>query len=113
MHTALKLSKSLIRATILCAAMFSSTGVYAVDMLGVYQTAAEQDPIVGAAKAAYAAAQEQLPQARSALLPNVRGSISTSKNVREFPGAVNTNPASPTFGQSYQGQGRVSNNHEK
>ena len=104
MHTALKLSKSLTHATILCASMFSSTGVYAVDMLGVYQTAAEQDPIIGAAKAAYAAAQEQLPQARSALLPNVRGSVSTSKNVREFPGAVDTNPASPTFGQSYQGQ---------
>ena len=104
MHTALKLSKSLTRATILCAAMFSSTGVYAVDMLGVYQTAAEQDPIIGAAKAAYAAAKEQLPQARSALLPNVRGSVSTSKNVREFPGAVDTNPTSPTFGQSYQGQ---------
>ena len=104
MHTALKLSKSLTHATILCASMFSSTGVYAVDMLGVYQTAAEQDPIIGAAKAAYAAAQEQLPQARSALLPNVRGSVSTSKNVREFPGAVDTNPTSPTFGQSYQGQ---------
>ena len=104
MHTALKLSKSLTHATILCASMFSSTGVYAVDMLGVYQTAAEQDPIIGAAKAAYAAAKEQLPQARSALLPNVRGSVSTSKNVREFPGAVDTNPASPTFGQSYQGQ---------
>ena len=104
MHTALKLSKSLTRGTILCAAMFSSTGVYAVDMLGVYQTAAEQDPIIGAAKAAYAAAKEQLPQARSALLPNVRGSVSTSKNVREFPGAVDTNPTSPTFGQSYQGQ---------
>ena len=104
MHTALKLSKSLTHATILCASMFSSTGVYAVDMLGVYQTAAEQDPIIGAAKAAYAAAKEQLPQARSALLPNVRGSVSTSKNVREFPGAVDTNPTSPTFGQSYQGQ---------
>ena len=104
MHTALKLSKSLTHATILCASMFSSTGVYAVDMLGVYQTAAEQDPIIGAAKAAYAAAKEQLPQARSALLPNVRGSVSTSKNVREFPGAVDTNPTSPTFDQSLQGQ---------
>ena len=75
-----------------------------MDVLDVYRTAAEQDPAIGAAKAAYAATKEQLPQARSALLPNLGGSVSTSKNVREFPGAVDTNPASPTFGQSYQGQ---------
>ncbi len=104
MRIAPQLTKSLATAAIACAGLFGSSAVFAVDVLGVYRTAAEQDPVIGAAKAAYAASKEQLPQARSALLPNIGGSISTSKSVREFPGAVDTNPASPTFGQSYQGQ---------
>ena len=97
-------NKSLTAIALVCASLLSSTAAHAVDVLGVYRTAAEQDPVIGAAKAAYAATKEQLPQARSSLLPNLGGSVSTSKNVREFPGAIDTNPASPTFGQSYQGQ---------
>ena len=52
MRIAPQLSRSLTTASILCASLFSSTAVYAVDVLGVYQTAAEQDPVIGAAKAA-------------------------------------------------------------
>ncbi len=104
MRTAPQLTKSLATAAIACASLFCGGEAFAVDVLGVYRTAAQQDPVIGAAKAAYAASKEQLPQARSALLPNVGGSVSTSKNVREFPGAVDANPASPTFGQRYQGQ---------
>ena len=104
MRTAPQLTKSLATAAIACASLFCGGEAFAADVLGVYRTAAQQDPVIGAAKAAYAASKEQLPQARSALLPNVGGSVSTSKNVREFPGAVDANPASPTFGQRYQGQ---------
>lgn len=104
MRAAPSQNKSLTAIALLCVCLLPSTAAHAVDVLDVYRTAAEQDPVIGAAKAAYAATKEQLPQARSALLPNLGGSVSTSKNVREFPGAVDTNPASPTFGQSYQGQ---------
>lgn len=104
MCTVKSMSKSLTTALLVCSGIVCNSAAYAVDLLGVYQTAAEQDPVIGAAKAAYAATKEQLPQARSALLPNLGGNVSTSKNVREFPGAIDTNPASPTFGQSYQGQ---------
>ena len=80
MRAAPSQNKSLTAIALLCVCLLPSTGAHAVDVLDVYRTAAEQDPVIGAAKAAYAATKEQLPQARSALLPILGGSGSTSKS---------------------------------
>ena len=45
-------NKSLTAIALVCASLLSSTAAHAVDVLGVYRTAAEQDPVIGAAKAA-------------------------------------------------------------
>ena len=44
---------------------------FADDMLSVYQLAVESDPQLQAAKAAYQATLEVVPQNRAALLPNL------------------------------------------
>jgi outer membrane protein len=61
-------------------------------LLDVYDAARDNDPVLGAAGAAYEARQEALPQARAGLLPNISASGSTSWNERSFPGRL-TDPA--------------------
>jgi len=76
-------------------------GAYCANLAEVYQSAAENDPVLGAAREDYAARKEIVPQTRAALLPNVNLIGSISNNRIDFPGAhtVDTNPTSPTFGQ--------------
>lgn len=59
--------------------------VHAADLLQIYREALEQDAQYGAARAAYVAAQEKLPQGRAGLLPNVN-LVGTAQNQH-----VNTN----------------------
>ena len=60
---------------------------HATDVVEIYQDAQINDPIVGAAKAGYAASQEAVPQARALLLPSINASASTSQSERRFPGS--------------------------
>ncbi len=73
------------------------------DLADVYGAAVNNDPLIGAAKEDYAARKEIVPQTRAGLLPNVNAIGSNSENRLEFPGSriTDTNPASPTFGQSF------------
>jgi outer membrane protein len=51
--------------------VFFCAQVQAADLLQIYREALEQDAQYGAARAAYVAAQEKLPQGRAGLLPDV------------------------------------------
>jgi outer membrane protein len=75
----------------------------AANLLDVYRSALVNDPVLGAAKQNYEARKEVLPQARSALLPNVTTGYYTAWNERSYPGATitDTDPDSPTFGQTF------------
>jgi outer membrane protein len=78
-----------------------SPSAFSTNLAEVYQSAVENDPVLGAAKEDYAARKEIVPQTRAALLPNVNVIGTLSNNRIDFPGAdiVDTNPTSPTFGQ--------------
>ncbi len=56
----------------LLASIFFCTRVQAADLMQIYREALEQDAQYGAARAAYVAAQERLPQGRAGLLPDIR-----------------------------------------
>ena len=71
----------------------------ATNLVDVYQAAKASDPVLAGAQATHRARQQAMPQARSALLPNITLGGSKSDNTREFPGAVLSNdPSSPLFG---------------
>lgn len=72
-----------------------------VDLMQVYYSAKENDPVLGQATAGYAAAQQLVPQARSALLPNVSAGANSSWSERSFPlpAFQDADPTSPSFGQ--------------
>jgi outer membrane protein len=74
---------------------------FSTNLAEVYQSAVENDPVLGAAKEDYAARKELVPQTRAALLPNVSMIGTISNNRIDFPGGniVDTDPTSPTFGQ--------------
>ena len=57
-------------------------------LLEVYETAKENDPVLGAAASGYEARQEAVPQARAFLLPNIAASGTSAWNERRFPGSV-------------------------
>ncbi len=56
----------------------------ATDMAEVYADALENDPVLGAAVATFAARKELVPQARAGLLPNLTVGGQTSWNERHF-----------------------------
>lgn len=68
--------------------LWFSVAAQATDLIDVYDSAQSQDPVVGAARASYAATEQFVPQARSALLPSLSASANTQWNEREFPGAL-------------------------
>lgn len=61
----------------------------AFDLWQAYELALANDPEYQAAQAANRATQEQLPQARAGLLPNINLEANTSYNNRDSSGAVN------------------------
>ena len=77
---------------------------YSENLMDIYTDAKDGDPVVGAAKANYRALKESVPQARSQLLPSLSAGGSTTKSEMDFPGATDSNPFSPTFGQTLPGQ---------
>jgi outer membrane protein len=76
-------------------AVFGSTAL-AENLSEVYRAALGHDAVYAAAQAAYAAAQEKLPQARAGLLPNA----SLSANARRNDAEIKT-PSVPTSEQDY------------
>lgn len=52
----------------------------AADLVNIYQTAKQHDPVYAAAQSTWAATQEKLPQARALLMPNVELSATTTYN---------------------------------
>jgi len=75
------------RISFLVAALFAGQ-TWAADLLSIYREAQLQDATYAGAKAQYIGAQEKLPQARSAMLPNVSFGAGTHYN--------NTNVNYPT-----------------
>lgn len=65
----------------LCSAVAQATSDQHADLLGVYQSAALNDAKLNAARHAFQAQLEAVPQARSGLLPNVTAGA-TSENTR-------------------------------
>ena len=57
------------------------TPLHAADLMDVYREALEQDAQYSAARAAYQAAQEKLPQGRAGLLPNITFAGARSKQL--------------------------------
>lgn len=63
----------------------SGTPAYAENLLDVYQAAKDNDALLRASRAGYAATQQSVPQARSALLPTLGASASTSLTEIDIP----------------------------
>ena len=92
---------SLAASLVLCSLAPSAT---AEDLLDVYEAAKDNDALLRASRAGYAASEQAVPQARSALLPTLGASASTTWTEREFPGSLITDPTSPLFGQEVPDQ---------
>lgn len=56
----------------------------AADLLNIYRTALDSDPVYSAARSSWTAAQEKLPQGRAGLLPQATLSASTQHNDRDL-----------------------------
>jgi outer membrane protein len=80
----------------------------AANMADVYDAAVVNDPVIGAAQQDYAARKELVPQTRAGLLPSINVNGQGTKNRLDFPGGqiTDTNPASPTFGQTFSISGQ-------
>ncbi len=97
-----------LRSALLAASLvvaMTAGSVSAEDLLQVYREAQKSDPALAAARAGWEATQERVPQARSALLPNVglSGSANINNNdvtVRSDP-SVNTNRSFGTGGLTF------------
>jgi outer membrane protein len=78
--------------------------VAAENMLDVYKTAKDNDAVLGAANASYAASKELVPQARSRLLPTLAGSVNTSKTDRSIFIGAQTGPSEMFNDNSWNAQ---------
>jgi len=80
----LKQSTTMKAIALFSASLLFAPMVAAENMLDVYKTAKDNDAVLGAANASYAASKELVPQARSRLLPTLGGSVNTSKTDRSL-----------------------------
>ena len=74
-------------ALLLLSGLFAQSS-YAENLLDVYQAAKDNDAVVRASRAGYAASQQTVPQARSSLLPSLGATASTTYTELEFPGST-------------------------
>ena len=81
-----------------------TTNIRATDLAQVYSDAKTGDPVVGASRANFQAIRENVPQARSRILPSINAGASTQKSEIDFPGAIDSNPFSPNFGNPIPGE---------
>lgn len=78
--------KHLLATLILCMAPLAQ----AEDLIEVYEIAAQNDPQIRAAEAAYQAAREATPQARASLLPQINASYQLNEQDQTISDADNT-----------------------
>ena len=64
--------------------VLASQPVAAADLLNIYRSAVDSDPVYSAARASWTAAQEKLPQGRAGLLPQASLSASTQHSDRDL-----------------------------
>lgn len=74
------MKKYLIKLFIILAASGASSAVFATDLMDVYRCALSNDPQYQAAYSTMLSNQENLPQAVSALLPNIAGTANLTSN---------------------------------
>ncbi|HEX7327647.1 MAG TPA: TolC family outer membrane protein [Casimicrobiaceae bacterium] len=84
------MNRALLAVATLVASIATAAPVRAEDLVQVYQDALRNDPTLAAAQASYRATQEAVPQARSALLPNVN--LEAQANVNQYDASVFTDP---------------------
>ncbi len=94
------LVRALRRPAVAAVLILPAASASAIDIADAYRGALENDPVLGAARASFAAQRELIPQARANLLPRLSMSGSTGWNERSFPvpPRLDFNPDSPTFG---------------
>ncbi len=84
-----RMSQNPVEAVLLLFALLVlAPPVRSESLLEIYEAAKDNDPVLGAAASGYEARQEAIPQARSALLPNVAAVGTSAWNERRFPGSV-------------------------
>ena len=91
-----RLPSSRARAAIIaCAlsAMCTAMPASGEDLIQIYREAQQNDPTLAAARAAWVATQEKVPQARAGLLPNVNAS--GSANLNNFHEKIHDNDLPP------------------
>jgi len=86
--------------TLTLAALFAAPQLRAEDLLQIYREAQQNDPTLAAARASWAATQELVPQARSALLPNVNGAASA--NLNNFSETIRTDPQTDISNRTFR-----------
>ena len=86
-------------ATFAASLLFTTAG-YAENILDVYKTAKDNDAVLGAANASFAASKELVPQARSLLLPSIGGQVNTSQTNRDI-----LLRGQPALGETYNDNG--------
>ncbi|HEX8739383.1 MAG TPA: TolC family outer membrane protein [Casimicrobiaceae bacterium] len=84
------MNRALLAVAALVASVAAAAPVRAEDLVQVYQDALRNDPTLAAAQASYRATQEAVPQARSALLPNVN--LEAQANVNQYDASLFTDP---------------------
>jgi outer membrane protein len=84
------MNRALLAAAMFAAGIAAAVPVRGEDLLQVYQDASRNDPTLAAARATYEAALESVPQARSALLPNVN--LEAQTNVNRYDASAFTDP---------------------
>ncbi len=90
--------KQFLRWLVCLTAAITAQYSAAENLLEVYQAAQANDAALRAARAGFAATEQTVPQARSALMPSLVAGAQTSWTEREFPGAIINDPTSPFFG---------------
>ncbi len=88
LKVATKIMKQALRSIAGVLVVLISQPLMAENLLQVYEAAQENDALLRASRAGFAATEQAVPQARSALLPSLGASASTSWTEREFPGSV-------------------------
>ena len=88
-------------ATLIATALIS-LGAHGADLLQVYQQALTNDAQFASARSALSAAQERIPQAKSALLPNISFSGSNTRTEGQTVRGVSGNSSSYTLSLTQQ-----------
>jgi outer membrane protein len=84
------MKRRLLALALTAALGLAARGAAGEDLLEIYREAQRYDPAIAAARANWQATQEKLPQARSALLPQV--ALTGSANLNRYDASLHTDP---------------------